>query len=114
MSKRAADAGAVAPHHLGEVTPCRIVVRVIVRVLGLLLVPAMGGGAGELNPSVVAIGRRIDGGEVASGAFLAALAEVHSQSRCTTHMFGVVGAFLDVCSRRVGQVRVPDQVLRAV
>jgi hypothetical protein len=73
VSHSAADAGAVAPHHLGEVTPRRIVVRVVVRVLGLLLVPAVGGGAGELDPSVVVIGRRIGGGEVAAGAFLIVL-----------------------------------------
>jgi hypothetical protein len=45
-------------------------VRVIVWVLGLLLVPAVGGGAGELDPSIVVAGRGTDRREVAARAFL--------------------------------------------
>lgn len=49
-----ANASRVTPHHLREVAPGIVVVRVIVRVLGLLFMPAMGGGASELDPLVVA------------------------------------------------------------
>lgn len=56
VSQRAADAGAVAPHHLREVAPRCVEVRVVVGILGLFLVPAMDSGAGKLYPSVVAVG----------------------------------------------------------
>jgi hypothetical protein len=70
VSDRTSDAAGVAPHHLGEVAPGGLKVRVVVRVLGLLLVPAMGGGAGELDPGVVVTGRGTDRREVTAGAFL--------------------------------------------
>jgi hypothetical protein len=74
VAERTSDAGAVAPHHLGEVAPRGIVVWVVVRVLGLLLVPTVSSGPGELYPFVVTLGRRVDGREVAAGAFLVSLA----------------------------------------
>jgi hypothetical protein len=115
MAESAADACTVAPHHLGEVAPRGIVVRVVVRVLGLLLVPAMSSGPSELDPSVVAIRRRVHGGEVAAGAFLSSLALRFVLLLCrSTYMFGVVGALLDVFPRLVGKVGVPNQVLGAV
>lgn len=60
VTDSAANAGGVAPHHLGEVAPGVFEVGVVVGVLGLLLVPAVGGGAGELDPVVVAAGSRAD------------------------------------------------------
>jgi len=70
VADRAADARRVAPHHLGEVAPGRVVVGAVVRVLGLLLVPAVGGGASELDPGLVAIGSGVLGREIAAGAHL--------------------------------------------
>jgi hypothetical protein len=72
MTDSAANAARVAPHHLGEVAPLVFIVRVVVRVYGLLLVPAVGGGARELDPSVVVLGRGANRAKVAAGALLCA------------------------------------------
>jgi hypothetical protein len=66
----ATDAGRVAPDHLGEVAPGVFVVGVVVRVLGFLLVPAVGGSAGELDPIFVLAGSGADRREVAARALL--------------------------------------------
>ena len=71
-----ADARGVAPHHLREVTPGVIVVRVVIRVLHLLFVPAMNGGTGELDPLIVFGGSWLLRGEVATGAHLRVLAKL--------------------------------------
>jgi hypothetical protein len=73
VSDRAADAGRIAPHHLREVTPGVLEVGVVVGVLGLFLVPSVGGGAGELNPSIVIERSGSHGGEIAARAFLSML-----------------------------------------
>jgi len=73
VSQCAADARRVAPHHLREVAPRVVVVWVVVRVLGLLLVPAMDSSAGKLYPSLVAVGNGLDRGKVAASAFLPTL-----------------------------------------
>jgi hypothetical protein len=70
VPKRTTNARRIAPHHLREVAPRIVIVRVVVRVLGLLLVPAMGGGARELDPRIVGRGRRARGGQVAAGTLL--------------------------------------------
>jgi hypothetical protein len=70
MTDSAANAARVAPHHLGEVAPLVFIVRVVVRVYGLFLVPAVGGGARELDPPVVVLGCRANRAKVAPGALL--------------------------------------------
>jgi hypothetical protein len=60
----------VAPHHLREVAPRVVKVRVVVGVLGLLLVPAMGRGPSELDPIIVTHRSGTNGREVAAGALL--------------------------------------------
>lgn len=57
MAKSTANLGGVAPDHLSEVAPGGVEVGVVVGILGLLLVPAVGSSAGELDPGVVVIGR---------------------------------------------------------
>lgn len=57
VSNSAADAGSVAPDHLREMAPGVVIVRMIVRVLGLLLMPTVGSSASELDP-VFVLGRR--------------------------------------------------------
>jgi hypothetical protein len=70
VTDRTSDAGRVAPYHLGEVAPSILEVGVVVGVLGLLLVPAVGGGAGELDPGIVVAGSGADRREIAARAFL--------------------------------------------
>jgi hypothetical protein len=60
VTDRAADAGRVAPHHLREVAPRVVVVRVVVRVLCLLLVPAVRRRARKLDPVFVLVGSGAD------------------------------------------------------
>jgi hypothetical protein len=73
MTDSAANAARVAPHHLGEMAPLIFIMRVIVRVYGLLLVPAVGGGARELDPPVVVLGRGTNRAKVAARALLCEL-----------------------------------------
>lgn len=59
IAQSTADARRVTPNHLGEVAPGIVPLRrSTVWVLGLLLVPAVDGGAGELDPLVVTIRAR--------------------------------------------------------
>lgn len=102
VSDSAANAGAVAPHHLREVAPGSIKVWVVVGVLGLLLVPAVGSSAGELDPGIVAIRRGANRREVAAGAFLATSANVTVCCCAHTYMLGVMRALFDVCSGCIG------------
>jgi hypothetical protein len=74
MSHRTANGATVAPNHLRKVAPSIFVVWVVVRVLGLLLVPAVRRGAGELDPISRVGGSWTNGREVAAGAFLLVLA----------------------------------------
>jgi hypothetical protein len=83
LPQRAADGSRVAPHHLREVAPRSLEGGVVVRVLDLLFVPAVGGGACELDPVVVVgWGTGSDGGEVAAGALLLGLV------MCATRSWG--------------------------
>lgn len=70
VADRAANSGRVAPDHLREVAPGRLEVRIVVRVLGLLLVPAVGGGASEFDPRVIVAWCGLDGRKIASRAVL--------------------------------------------
>jgi hypothetical protein len=70
VSDRTPQTRTIAPHHLREVAPRILVVRIVVRVLCLFLVPAVRGGAREFDPRVVGGWCGADGGEVASWAFL--------------------------------------------
>lgn len=115
VSKSTADASSVAPHHLREVAPGVVVVRLVVRVLGLLLVPAVRGSAGELDPVIVAGGRRLLGGEVAARTHLCMSARSHPPTaQDLTHVLGQVAALGDVTASSIGKALVPDQVLSAV
>lgn len=96
VSQCAADVGGVAPHHLREVAPRGVVVRVVVGVLGLFLVPAMDSGAGKLHPSVVAVGNGLYRGKIAASAFLPPLETELSVIVPATYMLRVFRAFLDV------------------
>jgi hypothetical protein len=73
VTNSAADRRGIAPHHLGEVAPRVVKVRVVVRVLGLLLVPAVGSGPSELDPVIVTHRSGTNGREVAAGALLSPL-----------------------------------------
>jgi hypothetical protein len=80
VPKRTPNARRIAPHHLREVAPRVVIVRVVVRILGLLLVPAMGGGARKLDPRIVGRGRRARGGQVAAGTLLLHMSQlIHTQ-----------------------------------
>lgn len=70
MSDGAANRRRVAPDHLGEVAPLVVKVRVVVGVDTLFLVPAVGGGAGELDPGVVGSRGGPNAGEVGSWTLL--------------------------------------------
>lgn len=70
MSNRTTNSRRVAPHHLGEVAPGIVKVGVVVRVLALLLVPAVRGGARELDPGVVGTGGGTNGREVGTWTLL--------------------------------------------
>ena len=70
VSQRAADGCRVAPHHLRKVAPGWFEVGVVVGVFDLFLVPAVSGGAGKLDPSVVALWSRPHRREVAARAVL--------------------------------------------
>lgn len=98
VAKSTADAGRVAPHHLGEVAPCSIVVRVVVRVLGLLLMPAVGGRVGKLEPLVITARSWLHRREIAAQAVV----------------LGFIGALCNICSRSIGKTCIPDEVLSTV
>lgn len=99
VSESTANAGGVAPDHLRKVAPGSFEVRVAVGILGLLLVPAVRSGTGELDPGLV-VGRwRRHGREVAARAFL---------------LHVLMSALLDVFAGSVSERRVPDQILSAV
>jgi hypothetical protein len=70
VSNSTADTAGVAPHHLGKVSPGSLEVRVVVGVLGLLLVPTVGGGARELDPGTIVAGCGTDRGKIAARSFL--------------------------------------------
>jgi len=70
VAERTPNTRAIAPDQLREVAPRIIVVRVIVRILELLLVPAVHDGAREFEPVFVAAGGGADGGEIAAAAVL--------------------------------------------
>jgi hypothetical protein len=55
VTNSTADARRVAPHHLREVAPRVVVVRVVVRVLCLLLMPAVRRSARKLDPVFVLV-----------------------------------------------------------
>lgn len=129
MANRTTNSRRVAPHHLGEVAPRIVKVRVVVGVLGLFLMPAVGSGARELDPRVVGAGGRADGGEVAAGAFLRLSVNINhhklayislNHGLCTgrvvegTHVNGPILALLDVGASSIGKLGVPAEVLGAV
>jgi hypothetical protein len=90
-------------------------VRVVVRVLGLLLVPAVRRVACELNPVVVVEGRWAYRGEVAAGTVLwRSVAVCLCFLQSMTYMLGQMLAYLDVGTGCVREGRVPDQILSAV
>ena len=70
VSECTANARCVSPHHLGEMAPGVVVVRLSIRVLLLLLMPAMGGGASKLDPVIGSRGGWLLRGEVTAGAHL--------------------------------------------
>jgi hypothetical protein len=70
VSDSAADTGRVAPHHLREVAPGIFEMGIVVGILGLFLVPAVGGGTGELDPSIVVEGSGRDRRQIAARTFL--------------------------------------------
>ena len=70
MSDGTANRRRIAPDDLGEVTPLVVKVRVVVGVDALLLVPAVGGGAGELDPGVVGSRGGPNAGEIGSWTLL--------------------------------------------
>lgn len=70
MCQSATNARSIAPNHLGEVSRTGRIDRVVIRVLGLLLVPAVGGGAGELDPLGVVTRDYGDSRQVGAGVFL--------------------------------------------
>lgn len=70
MRNRAPNPRRIPPDELREVAPRLVPVRVIVRILGVLLVPAVHHGARKLEPRLVVVGRGPHGGEIAAGAVL--------------------------------------------
>lgn len=88
--------------------------RVAVRVLGLLLVPAVRGGACKLDPRIVVARRWAHGREVAARAFLLWLAVHVRLAWLNTYMLWVVGALVDVGASGVCKLSVPDEILSAV
>jgi hypothetical protein len=77
MTDSATEASRVTPHHLREVTPGIVEMGVVIWILGLFLVPAVGGGAGELNPRIIVERGRRDGREIASRTFLTISMDIH-------------------------------------
>jgi hypothetical protein len=61
---------AISPHHLRKVAKRLVVLGAAVRILCLLFVPAVDGGAREVEPDVAVCGRGADAGEVAAAAVL--------------------------------------------
>jgi hypothetical protein len=115
MTDSATEASRVTPHHLREVTPGIVEMRVVVWVLGLFLVPAVGGGAGELNPRIIVERGGRDGREVASRTFLTISTVIHqSVLRHKTYMSGRLGALFDIGSGSVCKLGVPYELYGAV
>ena len=108
VTKGAPKTRAVTPDHLTEVSPCRIKVWVVVGVLGLLLVPAVGSSASELDPSIVTFRGWVHGREIAAGAFLRISAMLcHCRARCL-HVRGPLGTLRYQHARR-WQAQYPKQ-----
>jgi hypothetical protein len=91
-------------------------VRVVVRVLDLLLMPAMDSGTGEFDPLIIAGGSRLLRGKVAAGAYLSRdLARPREVTRYSpTYVFRLMRALCDVAASSVSQVLAPDKVLSAM
>lgn len=98
VSHSAANFRGVAPDQLSEVAPRVLVARVVVRVLGLLLVPAVDDSASEFQPLIVVGRGRTPRREVAATAI----------------MLGHVGAHVDRLQGCLGQSWVPLEVLGTV
>lgn len=109
IANSAANTGSVAPHHLREVAPCVVVVRVVVWVLGLLLVPAVGGGASELYPVFVLARSRLLRGEIAAGTHLwKSTTTIKVAKKHITYVLGHVGTLGDVAASSISKALVPD------
>lgn len=114
MTESTADAGAVAPDHLSEMSPSCVVMGVIIGVLGLFLMPAVCSSTRELDPGIVSVRCRVHRGEVTARAFLALLAPALSFKAAATYMLRVMCAFLNVSPRGISKLSVPNKVLGAM
>lgn len=70
MTHSTANTSSVAPHHLTEVAPGVVIVRIVIRVLCLFFVPAVGSSTSKLDPLIVITRRWLNRGEVATGTML--------------------------------------------
>lgn len=111
VSKGTANAGGVAPDQLREMAPLALVVRVVVRIFGLLFMPAVNAGTSELNPILVLSWSRAHRGKIATTAVLWKLAVGTRVPFPMTHMLRVRGAFAHRLECRFGKFGVPRQLL---
>jgi hypothetical protein len=77
-----AQARAIPPHHLREVSKGLAVLGAAIWILGLFFVPAVDGGARELEPDVAVCGRGADAREVAAAAVLLSHITDQHLSKC--------------------------------